>query len=72
MKKKRKYVRRELTDDVIIKEITRIRTKNNKQWMQMLRLAYAAKPRAAASIMNEIVANDQAVTKWMQRLGNHA
>jgi len=69
MKKKRKYVRRVLTDDIVIKAITSIRTKNNKQWMNMLRLAYAAKPRAAAKIMNEIVENDRQVNKWMSRLG---
>lgn len=69
MKKKRKYVRRPMTDDRIIKKITSIRTRNNKQWMNMLRLAYAAKPRAAAKIMNQIVSNDQEVTKLMARLG---
>lgn len=67
--KKRKYVRRPMTDDRIIKKITSIRTRNNKQWMNMLRLAYASKPRAAAKIMNQIVENDRQVTKWMARLG---
>lgn len=67
--KKRKYVRRPMTDDRIIKNITGIRTRNNKQWMNMLRLAYASKPRAAAKIMNQIVENDRQVTKWMSRLG---
>lgn len=69
MKKKRKYVRRPMTDDRIIKKITSIRTRNNKQWMNMLKLAFKSKPRATAKIMNSIVANDQAVTKWMARLG---
>lgn len=71
MRKKRKYTRRPMTDDRIIKMITSIRTRNNKQWMNMLRLAYAAKPRAAGKIMNEIVSNDQKVTKWMARLGKN-
>ena len=70
MTKKRKYVRRLVTDDIVIKAITTIRARNNKQWMNMLKLAYAAKPRAAAKIMNQIVANDQLVTTWMQKLGS--
>jgi len=69
VKKKRKYSRRPITDDLIIKTITSIRTRNNKAWMNMLRLAYASKPRQAAKIMNQIVENDKAVTKWMERLG---
>ena len=69
MKKKRKYTRRPMTDDRIIKIITTIRTKNNKCWMNMLRLAYASKPRQAGKIMNQIVDNDKLVTKWMARLG---
>ena len=58
-----------MTDDRIIKKITSIRTRNNKQWMNMLRLAYASKPKQAAKIMNSIVENDRLVTKWMSRLG---
>lgn len=69
MRKKRKYVRRPMTNDRIIKKITSIRTRNNKQWMNMLKLAFQSKPVAAGKIMNSIVANDQAVTKWMGRLG---
>jgi aspartate/tyrosine/aromatic aminotransferase len=69
MRKKRKYTRRPMTDDRIIKTITSIRTKNNKAWMNMLRLAFASKPRQAAKIMNQIVENDKLVTKWMEKLG---
>jgi hypothetical protein len=53
----------------IINRITSIRTKNNVQWMNMLKLAYASEGKKAAKIMNQIVANDKAVTKWMARLG---
>lgn len=68
MSKKRKYVRRPMTPERIIKKITSIRTRNNKQWMNLLKLAFNAKPRMAAKIMREIVANDREVTRWMSRL----
>ena len=70
--KKRKYTRRPMTNDRIIKSITSIRTKNNKQWMRLLALAFKAKPRQAGKIMNQIVENDRQVTKWMSRLGTRA
>lgn len=69
MRKKRKYVRRHVTDDIVIKAITSIRTRNNKQWMAMLKLAFKARPRAAKNIMSSIVENDRQITKWMSRLG---
>lgn len=69
MSKKRKYTRRPMTTERIIKSITSIRTRNNKAWMSLLQLAFKAKPRAASKIMNKIVENDKLVTRWMSRLG---
>ncbi len=68
MRKKRKYVRRKLTSDLIITEVTKIRRKNNKAWMAILRLAFKAKPRLAKKIMIDINKNDAAVTRWMSKL----
>jgi len=68
MKKKRKYIRRPMTNERIIKKITSIRTRNNKQWMALLALAFKAKPRQAGKIMNQITENDRLVTKCMTRL----
>lgn len=70
MIKKRKYVRRPMTNERIIKKITSIRSRNNRSWMALLALAFKAKPRQAGKIMNEITENDRLVTKWMKRLGN--
>ena len=67
---KRKYVRQKITTDLIITKITQIRRKNNIAWMMLLKLAFKAKPRAAAKIMASIVENDRQVTKWMSRLGD--
>lgn len=69
MRKKRKYVRRPMTKDRIIKTITSIRSRNNRQWMAILSLAFAAKPRKASKIMSSIVSNDREITRWMAKLG---
>lgn len=69
MRKKRKYTRRPMTTDRIVRTITSIRTRNNKQWMALLGLAFKAKPRQAKKIMSAIVENDRQVTKWMSKLG---
>lgn len=68
MAKKRKYVRLPMTNARIIKKITSIRTRNNKQWMAILALAFKARPRQAGKIMNSITENDRAVVKWLARL----
>lgn len=67
--KKRKYTRHPVTPERVIKKITSIRTKNNKQWMNILKLAFKAKPRLAKKIMASIVENDRLVTHWMAKLG---
>jgi hypothetical protein len=66
--KKRKYVKRKITNELVIKEVTKIRRKNNNCWMELLGLAFKAKPRQAKKIMAAITKNDLNVTKWMRRL----
>lgn len=66
--KKRKYVRRKITNELIVKEVTKIRRKNNNCWMELLALAFKAKPRQAKKIMRAVTENDRNVTKWMSRL----
>lgn len=68
MRKKRKYTRHKNTPERVIKKITSIRTRNNRQWMAILALAFKAKPRMAKKIMASIVENDRQVTKWMAKL----
>jgi len=68
MRKKRKYVKRKITNEVIIKEVTRIRRKNNNCWMELLGLAFKAQPRKARKIMEAVTKNDRDVVKWMHRL----
>ena len=42
----------------IIDEIERIRGKNNKNWMDLLRLAFRHAPKEAAEIVAEIYKDD--------------
>lgn len=53
---------------VAIAHISRIRTKNNVLWMQLLALAVEAKPRKAKAILEKIRKNDKEVTEWFDRI----
>lgn len=68
MAKKRKYVHRKITNELIINEVTKIRRKNNNCWMELLGLAMKSEPRKARKILEAITQNDSQVTKWMGRL----
>jgi hypothetical protein len=65
---KRKYVRRPMTTQRVITMVTRIRSRNNRNWMSLLKLAVASKPRQAKAILTQITKNDQEITRWMGRL----
>ena len=52
----------------VIREITKIRRKNNENWMQILSLAFKYTPKEAKAIMKEIVKCDKQVTKLCRRL----
>jgi hypothetical protein len=56
-------------NEVIIKQITEIRTKNNIAWMGILALAINKAPREARRLMTQITKNDMAVSKLSARLG---
>ena len=43
----------------IIKQIEKVRSKNNKNWMDILRLAFKHSPKEAAVILAEIYKEDQ-------------
>jgi len=61
-RRKRKY-----THDPI-KRITRIRAKNNLNWMEILELALEVAPKRARNIIKRINQRDQEVTKWLLRI----
>ena len=47
----------------IIDDIERVRTKNNKNWMDLLRLAFKHAPQEAAEIVAEIYKEDSEISK---------
>lgn len=54
--------------DGIIDQIEAVRTKNNKNWMDILRLAFRHSPDEAAAILAEIYKEDQAISDLARQL----
>jgi hypothetical protein len=52
----------------IIKQIEKIRGKNNVNWMNMLRLAFKHNPKEAAKIMSKIYSDDTRIGKLAKKL----
>jgi len=58
---------------VIINKIQRIRQKNNKNWMNLLRLAFKKDPKNASKIMAKITSMDKQISKLtsdLQKINN--
>ena len=52
----------------IINKIEKIRSKNNKNWMNLLRLAFKLDPQNASKIMKEINYNDKEISSLLKNL----
>ncbi len=52
----------------LIDEIERIRGKNNKNWMDLLRLAFRHAPKEAGAIMAEIYKQDSEISELAKKL----
>jgi len=52
----------------IFNRIENIRSKNNKNWMDLLRLAYDSNPNKTLSILSKIISKDQALVKLASQL----
>ncbi len=63
MKKKKNYTK-------TINRIEKIRAKNNKNWMNLLRLAFKLDPKNASKIMREINYNDKEISSLLKNLIN--
>ena len=53
----------------IINQIEKIRSKNNVNWMNILRLAYELDPVSASKIMKKINYDDKKISKLLSKLG---
>ena len=65
MKNKNKQIEHYLT---IIDEIEKIRTKNNVNWMNILRLAFKHAPKEAGKLMKKINTDDKKISKILNKL----
>lgn len=53
---------------VIVNKIQKIRSKNNKNWMDLLRLALKLDHKASSKILSQIYKEDQKISKLAKKL----
>ena len=63
--KKKNNIKKYLT---IIKQIENVRSKNNKNWMDLYRLSLAVAPEQSIKIIKKIIQRDKSVTKLAEKL----
>ena len=54
----------------IINEIAKIRSNNNVNWMDLLKLAFNLDPKKASKIMKKINYDDKKISKLLNQLSN--
>ena len=52
----------------VINAIEKIRSKNNKNWMNILRLAFKFAPKESASLVKKINENDKKISELLKKL----
>ena len=52
----------------LINQIQKIRSKNNSNWMDILRLGFKHDPKQASKIMSQIYLDDQKISKIVKKL----
>jgi len=60
-----------MTDFEIIDQIEKIRTKNNVNWMNLLRLAFKHSPNEARKIVLQINNDDNSISKLLKKLAEN-
>lgn len=60
-----------MTDTELIGEIQKIREKNNKLWMDILKLAVRYSPDEARDCLKKITSNDNKISALVQELANN-
>ena len=60
-----------MTDLEIIDKIEEIRSKNNINWMNIMRLAFKHSPEEARSIVSKINLDDQRISKLLRKLSDN-
>ena len=54
----------------IVNQVKKIRTKNNKWWMELLKLALEYAPEKSKKVLKEINKNDRKITNLIGKLWN--
>ena len=52
----------------IIKQIENVRSKNNKNWMDLYRLAFSKAPKQSIEIIKKILKKDKEISKIVEKL----
>jgi len=60
-----------MTDLEIIDAVEAVRTKNNKNWMDILRIAFKHSPEEARPVLAEINKSDNQISKLLDKLANN-
>lgn len=60
-----------MTDLEIIDAVEAVRTKNNKNWMDILRVAFKHSPEEARPILAEINKSDGEISRLLDKLANN-
>lgn len=57
-----------LQSKMAITKIEQIRVRNNKLWVQLLRIAVESNPVKSRAVIDRISKNDREITKWLRRI----
>ena len=66
--KKMKKKKKSENPQTIINKIEKIRSKNNSNWMDILRIAFKYSPKEAAKVMSEIYSHDKKISSLAEKL----
>ena len=55
----------------IINKIEKVRSKNNRNWMDLLRLAFKYAPVEAKKLIKKINRDDKKISNLLKKLSNH-
>jgi|TARA_B100000780_G_scaffold274787_1_gene240338 lantibiotic modifying enzyme len=61
-------IKKKSSYDKIIDKIQNVRKENNKNWMDILRLAFKSNPKAASKILSSIYKEDKKVSSLAKQL----
>ena len=61
-------MKKNIKSNDIFNKIEKLRSKNNKNWMDILRLAYISSPKKTSVILNKILSKDKELIKLANKL----